>query len=497
MNERGCGVLLPIFSLPSPFGIGDFGGFAYKFVDILAENKIKFWQILPLNPVDKSGLFSPYMSYSAFAYNFLFISPYFLIKEDLLSKDILKKVPDFKENEVEYERIYDFKRVILDIAYYNFKKKNEEDKFLKFCRENDYWLNSYSLFTVLKNEFKTIWNEWESKIRDRSPEVIGKLERKYEREIEKVKFVQYIFYKQFITLKRYANKRGVKIIGDIPIYVSYDSADVWENPQIFKLDENKKPLYVSGVPPDYFSEKGQLWGNPVYDWDKLRERNFDFWVKRIFHNLKFYDYIRIDHFRGFVGYYQIPYGSEDARIGEWVKAPAREFFDFIFKKFGKFNLIAEDLGFITDDVVEIMKIYDIPGMRVFQFGFGDLNLNNPHLPHNYPEKSFGYTSTHDTNTLKGWFEKEIKDNIKKFILDYLNISSEDDIWNGIMKKMLFSRASVIIIPVYDILFLGEEARINKPGTKIGNWKWRMSLKLFEELKEKIKILKKLIEASNR
>lgn len=487
---------MPIFSLPSPSGIGDFGNFSYKFVDILSENSIKFWQILPLNPTELETGNSPYMSESAFAGNFLFISPEILLKEGYLKKDDVREFPDFNDRRVEYEKVYIFKNKIIEIAYENFKRMKNKEDFEKFCISNSYWLIDYSLFSFLKKIYKKPFNEWDEKIRERDEEVLKKLMEKYKEEIEREKFKQFLFFKQYYSLKNYANKKGIKIIGDIPIYVSYNSCDVWVNPEIFKLDKDKKPLYVAGVPPDYFSKKGQLWGNPLYDWEKLAKRGFDFWIKRIEHNLKLFDYLRIDHFRGFVGYYQIPYGRTDATIGEWVPAPASEFFEFIFKNLGRINIIAEDLGFITEDVIEIMKKFKIPGMRVFQFGFGDKNPQNPHLPHNYDENVISYTSTHDTDTLKGWLYK-IDKSERDFVFNYLKVKNIDDAIEKAIEALLFSKSIITIFPLQDILKMGSGGRINTPGTKKWNWRWRVDKKTLLDFANALKNYKKLIELSNR
>lgn len=495
--DRGAGIFLPVFSLPSNFGIGDFGEFSYKFIDIISENGFKFWQILPLNPTSFENYNSPYLSSSLFAGNHLFISLEFLIKENLIDeKDI--DLPSFKENEVDYEKVYEFKEKILSISYENFLKFKEKEEFYSFCNENSYWLDDFSLFNVLKKYFKKNWNKWPEKLKNRDEKILIEFKKIFKKEIEKEKFIQYIFYKEYFSLKKYANEKGIKIIGDIPIYPSYDSVDVWSNQEIFKLDQDKNPVYVAGVPPDYFSEKGQLWGNPVYDWEKLKEKDFYYWIKRIEHSLKFYDYLRLDHFRGFVAYYEIPYGKEDAREGKWVNAFPYEFFNKIYEKFKKINIIAEDLGYITPDVIEVMNKFDIPGMRVFLFGFGDKNPKNPHLPHNYKKNSFAYTSTHDTNTLRGWFENEIDNESKDFLLKYINKGENvEELIFEIIRILMISVAGIVIFPLQDILFLGEEARINRPGKKEGNWKFKINLSLLEEFKKRIKELKKFLEIYGR
>ncbi len=492
MKDRASGIFLPVFSLPSPYGIGDFGEYAYKLIDILSSNGVRFWQILPLNITSLENYNSPYMPLSAFAGNFIFISPSFLMKEKLIDEKDIGNLDFFLENEVDYEKVYEFKEKILKIAFENFEKHKEKEDFERFKEENSFWLEDFSLFIVLKKHFKKPWNRWPFKIKERDEKVLKELKEIFKREIEEQKFIQYIFYKEFFLLKNYANQKGVKIIGDIPIYLSYDSSEVWSNPYIFKLDENKEMLFVSGVPPDYFSEKGQLWGNPVYDWEKLKERNFDFWIKRIGHNLNIYDYLRIDHFRGFVAYWEIDAKKEDAREGKWVKVPSEEFFDLIFKNFPKERIIAEDLGFITPDVIQIMKKFDIPGMRVLIFGFDRKDPLNPHLPHNYIENCVAYTSTHDTNTLKGWMEKELKE--KEFFFDYFNGNAEIE---EIIRIIIISAAKLVIFPVCDLLEIGEKGRINTPGKKEGNWMWRLSFSLSNLLEEKIKTLKKFLDIYGR
>ncbi len=495
--HKKAGIFLPIFSLPSNYGIGDFGESSYRFIDIISENGFKLWQILPLNPISPENYNSPYLSSSLFAGNYLFISLEFLIKENLIDEKDLD-LPSFKEDEVDYEKVYEFKQKVLDISYENFLKFKEKEEFYNFSNENSYWLFDFSLFNVLKKYFKKIWREWPEKLKKRDEKTLKEFERIFKKEIEKEKFIQYIFYKEFSLLKRYANEKNVKIIGDLPIYPSYDSSDVWANQEIFKLDEDKNPIYVAGVPPDYFSEKGQLWGNPVYDWEKLKKKEFYYWIKRIEHSLKLYDYLRLDHFRGFIAYYEIPYGREDAKEGNWVNASPYDFFNKIYEKFGEINIIAEDLGYITPDVIEVREKFNIPGIKVLLFGFGDRNPSNPHLPHNYENNFVVYTSTHDTNPLRGWFEREIDEEIKEFFLSYINKKGDiEEIVYEAIRLLIFSNAKITIFPVQDILCLGEEGRINRPGKKEGNWKFRISFNLFEEFKKRIKKVKKFIGVYGR
>ena len=494
---RQAGIFLPIFSLPSKYGIGDFGESSYRFIDIISENGFKLWQILPLNPVTLENYNSPYLSPSLFAGNPLFISLEFLMKENLIDERDLV-LPSFKEDEVDYQKIYEFKQRIFDISYENFLKFKKKDEFYNFSNENSYWLFDFSLFNVLKKYFKKSWKEWPEKLKKRDEKTLKEFERIFKKEIEKEKFIQYIFFKEFSALKRYANEKNIKIIGDLPIYPSYDSSDVWANQDIFKLDEDGDPLYVAGAPPDYFSEKGQLWGNPVYDWEKLKEKKFYYWIKRIEHSLKLYDYLRLDHFRGFIAYYEIPYGREDATEGNWVNAFPYDFLSEIYKKFGKINIVAEDLGYITPDVIELMRKFDIPGTKVFLFGFQEKDPKNWHLPHNYEKNSFAYTSTHDTNTLRGWIENEIDEETKDFLFDYINKRGNiEDIIFEIMRILMISPANAVIFPIQDILFLDKNARINIPGKKEGNWKFRINFNLFEEFKKRIKELNKFIRVYGR
>lgn len=475
MKIRGSGILLHITSLPSPYGIGDLGPWAYKFVDFLSETKQSFWQILPLNPT--SGAFgnSPYSSPSAFAGNPLIISPDLLIEDGFLSKSDVEGAPSFPNERVDYNAVTEYKYRLLSIAYENYKKAGKDYESERFFNENSYWLDDYVLFISLKELFnRVVWSDWPDDIRNRKEGTIKEWKEKLKDRILMRKFFQYIFFKQWLSLKAYCMGKNIRIIGDVPIYVNYDSSDVWTNPQIFKLDNNRRPTSVAGVPPDYFSKTGQLWGNPVYRWDVLREGGYSWWIKRIEHNLKLFDIIRLDHFRGFVAYWEVPAGEETALNGRWVEAPVEDFFRTLFKHFPSLPIIAEDLGLITPDVREIMNRLGFPGMKLLIFAFGDDFPNGAYLPHNYTRNCVVYTGTHDNSTVKGWFTKEARPEDRRRLFKYIGreINEENIHWEFIRLGMM-SVANMVIFPMQDILGLGEEAKMNLPATSHGNWQWRL------------------------
>jgi 4-alpha-glucanotransferase len=476
MKRRGSGVLLHITSLPSPYGIGDLGPWAYRFADFLSETKQSFWQVLPLNPTSTAFGNSPYSSPSAFAGNPLLISPDLLVEEGLLSKSDIDGAPSFPSERVDYSAVTEYKHRLLRIAYENFRKRRGKDyEFKRFCDENSYWLDDYALFISLKEYFnEIIWSDWPEDIRDRNESAIMEWKKKLADRISMKKFFQYTFFKQWFSLKSYCNSKNVQIIGDVPIYVSLDSVDVWTNPQIFKLDENKRPTFVAGVPPDYFSKTGQLWGNPVYKWDALRESGYSWWIKRMEHNLKIFDTIRLDHFRGFFAYWEVPACEKTAINGKWIKVPVEDFLKTLFKRFPFLPIIAEDLGVITPDVREMMNRLDFPGMKLLIFAFGDDFPNSAYLPHNYTKNCVVYTGTHDNNTVKGWWRCEASPENKNRFFKYVGheVSEENVHWEFIRLAMS-SIANTVIIPMQDILGLGEEAKMNLPATTHGNWQWRL------------------------
>lgn len=473
--SRKSGVLLHITSLPSPYGIGDMGPSAYRFADFLYASGQKLWQILPINPTHPGNCNSPYQCDSAFAINPLSISPELLIQESLVHKDELNSLPDFPRNHVEFNDVIACKEKIFAIAHQRFKSWGYNHEYEKFCANQRYWLDDYALYTAAKSRFSgKSWSEWPAKIRDRHPGALKTLKSKLRDKIDRAVFLQYIAFTQWRHLKNYCNERGVQIFGDIPIYVTHDSADVWANPGFFKLNADKTPSVVAGVPPDYFSKTGQLWGNPIYDWDALQKSRFGWWMQRIEHNLNCFDLARIDHFRGLVAYWEIPAGEKSAINGKWVNVPAIDFFTTILGKFSNARIIAEDLGIITPDVREAMERFGLQGMKILVFAFGSDLPTNPYIPHSYIRNCVVYTGTHDCNTIRGWFENEISADDKNRLFQYLgrNVSSADISWEMIRLAMI-SVADTTIFPMQDILSLGAESRMNFPGTAEGNWLWRM------------------------
>lgn len=475
MKTRDSGILLHITSLPSHFGIGDLGPEAYKFADFLDGTGQSYWQILPLTPTDPAYNNSPYHSISAFAGNTVLISPEFLVQDGLLTEKEIDNRPDFPKEWVDFNTVIDFKRRLFSEAYGRFKASKKFGEFDSFCRENSSWLEDFVLFVTLKDHFQgKHWSEWPVEIRNRELEATKAFANTYRERIELEKFLQYIFNKQWFALKEYCNEKGIHLIGDIPIYVAYDSADLWTQCEIFKLNEKKKPLAVAGVPPDYFSETGQLWGNPVYNWDVLKGRKYDWWIRRMERMLNLYDVVRVDHFRGLVAYWEIDAKEKTAIHGKWVNVPVEDFFNTLLKRFSTLPIIAEDLGIITPDVKEIMRSFNVPGMKVLLFAFGDDDPQHPYLPHTYESRCVVYTGTHDTNTLKGWFEKETQLEDKERVFCYLGreVPLTDIHWE-FMRLAMMSVADLAIIPMQDVLGLGDEARMNQPATKKGNWKWRL------------------------
>ncbi len=475
LSKRRSGILLHITSLPSPYGIGDLGPSAYRFADFLSQAKQRFWQILPLNPTDPAFGNSPYHSLSAFAANTLLISPELLFEDGLLEKEELNSWVMPLSSRVYFEPVRKMKESILERAWERYKKKGEDSAFEEFSMKNMIWLDDYALFVALKENFRgKQWSEWPKAFLEKEKGEMEKARRELQGRIEKEKFLQYIFWKQWHGLKTYCNQRGIKIIGDIPIYVIYDSVDVWKNAELFKLGEDKKPKFIAGVPPDYFSKKGQLWGTPVYDWEKLRERGYEWWFQRIEHNLRMYDVLRIDHFRGFVAYWEVQAPAVSAVSGKWAEAPALDFFSRMKAKFNFLPFIAEDLGIITQEVIEVMNRFNFPGMKVLLFAFGKDDPHHPYLPHNYGRNSVVYTGTHDNNTVRGWFRSEAQIEEKKRLFRYLGreVSEEEVHWEFIRLAMM-SVSNLAIIPMQDVLGLGEEARMNRPSTKTNNWEWRL------------------------
>lgn len=470
---RKSGLLLPIFSLPSRYGIGAFSKEAYEFVDKLKIAGQKYWQILPLGQTGFGD--SPYQSFSNYAGNPYFIDLEELVKDGLITKEECNSY-DFGKDEryIDYEKLYLNRSLILRKAF-DRSNINENEDFINFCEKNKKWLNDYSLFMVIKdnNDGKSFIH-WDMDIRHRKVDVITKYRQQYEEDILFYKYQQFLFFKQWFNLKAYANENGIEIIGDIPIYVALDSADVWANPELFQLDSNKMPINVAGCPPDAFSEDGQLWGNPLYDWDYHKDTDYSWWVQRIEFCTNLYDVVRIDHFRGFDEYYSIPYGSETARDGKWEKGPSINLFNTIYNKLNTKNIIAEDLGFLTDSVIKLVEDTGYPSMKVLQFAF-DSREESDYLPHNYNKNTVVYTGTHDNSTLVGWL-KTLPPDDKALLMKYLDISSFNvkEICYKLIRLAEASVSNTCIIPVQDILCLDDRARINKPSTIGNNWKWRLT-----------------------
>lgn len=484
---RKSGLLLHITSLPGKYGIGEFGPQAYKFADFLARANQRVWQILPLNP-PAPPKYSPYNSFSAFAGNTALISPELLYHEGLLTKKETQEYPKFARTHTEFAKVVALKSKLLKIAYE--RAKNERllrrpdkpgllamtrDGYEQFCVEHSKWLDDYAIFSVLRERFRNrLWCEWPVELRDHHANAITSVSAKLSEQIEREKFLQYLFFEQWFNLKRYCNGLGIEIIGDMPIYVAYQSADVWSHPEIFKLDSRKRPTCVSGVPPDYFSKTGQLWGNPIYNWRVLKKTNYEWWFERLGHNLSMFDRVRIDHLRGFFGFWQVPARDKTAKNGRWVRGPGGKFFDIVFKRFPKQAIIAEDLGHITNDVKSYVKNAGLAGMRVLQFGFGGNIKTNPHYPKNHIKNSICYTGTHDNNTIVGWFKNDLDEKTKRRLIECLGHKPKDnEIHREMISLAMSSKADLVIIPVQDVLGLGGEARMNHPAKAMGNWQWRI------------------------
>ncbi len=476
MLKRGSGILLHVTSLPSSYGIGDLGPEAYAFIDFLAENKQRFWQILPLNPTDQVYGNSPYSSVSAFAGNLLFISPELLVRDGFLCEKDLQPIPEFPHEQVNYKIVTKYKEKLLTKTHQLFSKKKKKPRYEAFCRTHSFWLQDFALFTVLKSHFKgKDWSRWPDEIRNRKPSELTALTKQFHEKIEREKFFQYIFFTQWLALKQHCSQKNIHIIGDIPIYVNYDSVDVWTHPEIFKLDKNKKPTHVAGVPPDYFSATGQLWGNPVYQWKELKKTSYAWWMTRLKHTLSLCDLLRIDHFRGFAAYWQIPVNETTAINGKWVDGPRDHFFELLRKQMPQLPIIAEDLGLITPDVKALIKKFNLPGMKVLLFAFDGDSADHPYVPHNHIKNCILYTGTHDNNTVQGWFAHEATAEAKQRLFRYLKrtLTAPDIHWEFIRMAMK-SIANVAIIPMQDILGLNQESRMNQPGTGEGNWQWRLA-----------------------
>lgn len=489
---RKQGILMPISALPSRYGMGTLGREGYRFVDFLEKSGNKLWQILPLGPTGYGD--SPYQSFSTFAGNPYYIDLELLIEEGYLTKEECDAC-DFGSDEhyIDYEKIYFSRFGILKKAWKRAGKRDVEGRadYREFKRQNDFWLADYALYMAIKDSFGGIcFLEWDEDIRLRREKALQEYREKLSEEIAFYEFLQYLFAGQWQALKTYANGKGIEIVGDIPIYVALDSADTWANPQLFQLDEREFPLGVAGCPPDAFSETGQLWGNPLYDWKYHRKTGYEWWMSRISYCYELYDVLRIDHFRGFDEYWFVPYGDRTAENGHWEKGPGFELFETMQKKLGPRKVIAEDLGLLTDSVTELVKRTGYPGMKVLHFAFQP-GQNNQYLPHNYDINCVVYTGTHDNDTTMGWIENMPKKNLQ-FARNYLHARGNRGLWREVIRGALASVAETAIIPMQDYLGLGSEARMNTPSTMGNNWKWRMDKNaLTDELAKKIHSMAKM------
>ena len=494
---RTSGVLMPISSLPSPYGIGTMGKAAVKFVDFLEKAGQKYWQILPICPTSYGD--SPYQSFSSFAGNPYFIDLEYLCKDKLLTK---KECESFdwggSVSYVDYGTMYVSRYALLKKAFARFIKNIPAD-YEKFCQDKKEWLDDYALFMALKDANDgNAWLEWDADLKARKESALAEAKKTYADSVEFYKMLQYFFFKQWGELKAYANSKNIEIIGDVPIYVALDSADVWANPSQFYLDEDLTPIDVAGCPPDAFSEDGQLWGNPLFRWDVMKKDQYSWWVKRISAMSELYDVIRIDHFRGFDSYYAIPGKDTTAKNGEWREGPGMDLFNCLEEKLGKLPIIAEDLGLLTPSVYKLLKDSGFPGMKVLQFAFGDKVQDSEYLPHNYPQNCVVYTGTHDNDTTMGWFKSASKGTVK-FAKKYFCMTKEEGYNWGMMRGAWASAANMAIVPMQDLLGLGSAARMNTPSTLGDNWKWRATAdqidnKLAKKMREYMVMYSRLNQA---
>lgn len=475
-QERKSGILLHPTSLPGKYGIGTLGKEAFAFIDFLIRSGQSLWQVCPLGPTGYGD--SPYQCFSAFAGNPLLIDLEILVQKNFLTIEDIEPA-NFSEESIDYGRVIQWKFPILKKAFNNFKEKKdvtESAKFRNFLLKNEEWLTDYALFMSLKDKFDgKCWITWDEDIRLRKPQALKHYKEELADEIMFYQFLQYEFSEQWLALKAYANQNFIQIIGDIPLYIAFDSSDAWASPDLFLLDkESRYPLKVAGVPPDYFSVTGQLWGNPIYNWDYMKSDGFSWWIKRIEANLKWADILRLDHFRGLCAFWQVPYGEETAVNGEWKHAPGNELFEALQEAFGNIPILAEDLGLITPDVVELREKYNLPGMKILQFAFDSVESSSKtFLPHVYDKNYAVYTGTHDNDTVHGWYNSA-KDIDKAMADKYLGISNKENLHYDFIKAAWASVANIAIAPMQDLLGKGSEARMNLPGSASGNWQWRFN-----------------------
>ena len=474
MKKRQSGVLMHISSLPGKYGIGSFGQSAYDFVDFLVRTKQRYWQILPLGTTSYGD--SPYQSFSAFAGNTYFIDFDILIEEGLLNEADVKGA-DFGDDprKVDYAKIFDARRPIMEKAVARFLKADDLSDYESFVEQNAAWLEVFAEYMAIKEHFDNLaWTEWpDEAIRRRDAASLASYREKLADKLTYHRVTQYLFFKQWLRLKAYANEHHIEIVGDMPIYVAADSADVWAQPHFFKTDAVGKPTCVAGCPPDEFSETGQLWGNPIYDWEAMDKDGYAWWIERLRESFKIYDIVRIDHFRGFESYWEVPAGSETSASGKWVKGPDYKLFAEVKEALGDLNIIAEDLGFMTDEVIELRERTGFPGMKILQFAFNpdDESIDSPHLA---PNNSVMYTGTHDNNTVLGWYKDEIDDATRQYMAQYTNRKEYETVPHAMLRTIFASVSFMAIATMQDLLELDSAARMNYPSTIGGNWTWRMT-----------------------
>ncbi len=481
-DYRASGILLHVTSLPGRYGIGDFGPEAYRFADFLERAGQRLWQILPLVPAGHGH--SPYSSPSTFAINPFMISPDLLVEDGLVSEHELEPLPQSPPSHVDFDSVIDYKRRLLRGAFRRFRSSDPagmRKAYDGFCLKEADWLQDYALFTALRSrEGESVWTEWAAPLRDREPDALRRAADELTEEAGLHRFCQFLAFDQWSRLRQYCNERGISIVGDIPIYVAHDSGDVWANRELFKLDPSGLPTVVAGVPPDYFSETGQRWGNPIYRWDLMKERAYDWWVRRLRSTLRQVDIVRLDHFRGFQAYWEVPASEPTAIKGRWVEGPGSGFFHSVKAQLGSMPIIAEDLGLITPAVVDLMGEFGFPGMAVFQFAF-DSDADDKFLPHNYRRNLVAYTGTHDNDTVHGWYRSDVSTQeaaqvrmAREYCRKYLAVTpaTEPDLHWLFIRALSMSVADLVVFPLQDVLGLGTAARMNVPGEASGNWSWR-------------------------
>lgn len=476
-RSRSAGILLHITSLPSAFGIGDLGPEAERFAEFLNQSGQRYWQILPINPTGEEQAYSPYSAVSGMAGNPLLISPEKMVKDELISQQDIKKFSVNNSGKVNYKEAALIREVIFEKAFRTFLTTPEtHPPFREFCKREAWWLDDFALYMVLKEHHENKpWYQWQTPYKQRQPKALGDINRFHQERINKVKWLQYLFEKQWKELKAFCNSLNILMFGDLPFYVSYDSADVWSNPDIFRLDQSRNMAGIAGVPPDYFNAKGQLWGMPVFRWDVLKKKNYAWWVDRVRKNFEMFDVVRLDHFRAFASFWEVPAGEKTAVNGKWRKGPGAEIFKTFKEKLGDLAFVAEDLGDVDASVFALRDEFNFPGMKVLQFAFGDNMTTSDYIPHNYTPNFFVYTGTHDNNTTVGWWLKDTKQDVRANLKQYVDEPgiSQNNIHLVLGKMAYASVAKTVILPLQDVLGLDENARMNTPASVKSNWLWRL------------------------